>query len=110
MQSGGLNARWCIAYLPVPALWKEILSITADKKLRQMSNGVETIEKFCSRKFHISSLLHIYTPREGLDAAKLFMGVAGNDVRVDIKVGLHITIKQLLQGSSLVVKLIQILS
>ena len=59
-----------------------------DKKLSQMK-CVYTIVKFCSHELYISSLLYGYT---GLDAAKLFVGVAGNDVMVNaLMAGLHIT-------------------
>ena len=44
-------------------------------------NGIEAIRKFCSQNFFISSLLYQYTPREGLGTVKLFMGVAGNDIK-----------------------------
>ena len=43
----------------------------------------KTIMKFCSRKFRISRLLQLYTSREGLGTAKLFVGVSRNDVTVN---------------------------
>ena len=49
-------------------------------------NGVKTVEKFCSQKFLISFLCS-YTMREGLGTANLFVGVAGNDITVNIKDG-----------------------
>ena len=41
-----------VAYLPVPAFWKEISTILMDKKKLNETEcyGVETIVKFCSKK------------------------------------------------------------
>ena len=73
-------------------------------------NGVETIVQFCSQKVLISSLLYWYNPREGLGTAKLFMGVAWNDITVNSNGGAtRNNSKHLCQASSFGIKLIQIL-
>ena len=70
--------------------------------------GAKTIVKFCLREFRISRLLQRHTPREGLGTAKLFVGMAGNVVTVNNKGWTTcINTKQLLQGSSFIIKLIQ---
>ena len=50
-------------------------------------NGGERIIKFDSHEFRISHLMQLYTPRAGLITANLLVGVAGNDVRVNIRGG-----------------------
>ena len=69
--------------------------------------------KFSLYKFCINYCVYCtvsYTPREELGTAKLFVGVTGNGVTVNIKGAATCNNnKQLLQGSSLVIKLIQIL-
>ena len=81
--SGSLNA-WWVWHIYEFQHFGEISSITADKKLKQMSNGVETIKKNSLAQIPQIKCIAYITLREGLDAAKLFMGVAGNDVRLDI--------------------------
>ena len=97
-----------MTYLPLPVFLKEIATVPTDKKLNQYEMehyGVEKIVKFCSQKL---SLLYLYIPREWLGTAKLFMGVARNDVTVNNKGGATCNnTKQLLEASSLVAMLIQ---
>ena len=72
--------------------------------------GARTIVKFRSRKCCKSRYYSEYTLREGLGAAKLFVGVSRNDVTVNNKGGATcISTKQIPKASSLVIKLIQIL-
>ena len=100
-----------VTYLPLPVFLKEIATVPVDKKLNQYEMehyGVKKIVKFCSQKLFISSLLYLYTPREWLGTAKLFMGVARNDVTVNNKgESTCNNTKQLLEASSLVTMLIQ---
>ena len=48
---------------------------------------LSSIVEYCWHKFHISRLLHCDTPREGFGAAKLFVGMARDDVTVNNKGG-----------------------
>ena len=50
-------------------------------------NGGERIIKFDSHEFCISHLMQPYTPRVGLIMANLLVGVARNDIRVNIRGG-----------------------
>ena len=54
-------------------------------------NGGERIIKFDSHEFRISHLMQLYTPRAGLITANLLVGVARNDVKVNIRGGVHAT-------------------
>ena len=67
-----------MAYLPVSAVWKEILTIPTDKKIEMECYGAETIVKFCSQKVLILIIVVIY-PEGGASRAKCFVGVTGND-------------------------------
>ena len=69
--------------------------------------GVEKI--LLAKSSHVKFIALIY-PRKGPGTAKLFVGVAGNDVKTNIKGGATCNnSKQLVKASSLVMKLIQIL-
>ena len=61
--------------------------------------------KFYSHKFHISHFIALIYPKRGLGIAKLFVGMASNDETVNNKATCN-NIKQVLQASSLVIKLI----
>ena len=111
LQRWSLNVRWVWHICQFQHFGTEILTIPMDKKLGQLKWSV-MVQRQSWNFVLTNSIHHIYCTNTSQERvlAKLFMGVARNDVTVNIEGGATCNnSKQLLQASSLVVNVIQIL-
>ena len=75
----GLGTRLGVSYLPVPALWKEMLIIPTNKK---SWNRTQWYRNNCAHKINRINFIVLYTPRERLST---FKHMVRSDISVNIK-------------------------